>query len=81
MPCHDDTRRGPFKGYQCFLELHNEQRFGLAKVDCGLIKKDKKDWIQPTPVEIESNSRHIEKIQRKIPYGLRRQVSTIEDSI
>ena len=80
MPCHDNPRWGNFKGRQCFTELHNVARFGLAKCDCGLINKDKNDWRPPTEAEKQENARHVEEIQRKRHYALRIRVPTVEES-
>jgi hypothetical protein len=81
MPCHDDPKKGDFKGYQCFTELHNDVRFGLAITDCAILKKKKDMWMEPTEEQKEANSRHINNTQCKLPYNLRRQVPTVEDSI
>jgi hypothetical protein len=81
MPCHDDPKKGEFKGYQCVTELHNDVRFGLAIKDSALLKTDKNTWTGPTEEQKEANSRHINNIQCKCPYNLRRQVPTVEDSI
>lgn len=80
IPCHDDPKKGVFKGYQCFTELHNDVRFGLAITDCALVNKSKETWTEPTEEEKEANSRHIKNIQRQLPYRLR-GVPAVEDSI
>ena len=80
LPCHDAPTRGSCKGYQCFTQLHNEQLFGLAIMDCKLINKDKKDWTPPTPQQKEENAKHIKEIQRKVAYNLRGR-ATVPDSI
>jgi DNA recombination-dependent growth factor C len=83
MPCHDDPKRGSCKGFQCFLELHNEATFGLARSDCALINKKKEDWVHPSKAVREENARHIEQIQRVVGYNLRRgqAARAVEDSI
>jgi hypothetical protein len=81
IPCHDGPKKGVFKGYQCFTELHNDVRLGLAITDCALVNKSKDTWTEPTEEEKEANSRHINNIQRKLPYRLRGRVPTVEDSL
>jgi hypothetical protein len=55
IPCHDDPKKGDCKGKQCFIHLHNDMRFRLGKLDCALVKKDKKNWEEPTEDEIREN--------------------------
>ena len=80
LAAHDNPQRGDNIGYECFLKLHNDQCFGLAVVDCKEFGVDNKQWTMPTADEEETNSRHIDDIQRKIRYGLRGRAPTIEDS-
>ena len=80
LPCHDAPTRGSCKGYQCFTQLHNEQLFGLAIMDCKLINKDKNDWTPPTPQQKEENAKHVKEIQRKVAYNLRGRAA-VPDSI
>ena len=77
LAAHDDPKRGKFIGRQCFTKLHSEACFGLAITDCALVDKEKEDWTEPTPQEKEANSKHIQEIQRKVPYGLRRRAQNV----
>jgi hypothetical protein len=80
LACHDNPTRGSSIGSECFTNLHNDQCFGLAFVDCKLLKTDQKTWTEPTSDDKEKNSRHIDDIQRKVPYGLRGRAA-VEESL
>jgi hypothetical protein len=75
MPCHDHPKKGDCKGKQCFIHLHNEMKFGLGRLDCALVKKDKKNWEEPTEDEIHENGHHIKERQRILPYNIRQRVT------
>jgi hypothetical protein len=75
MPCHDNPKKGDCKGKQCFIHLHSEMRFGLGRLDCALVKKDKKNWEEPTEDEIRENCHHIKERQRILPYNIHWRVT------
>jgi hypothetical protein len=80
LAAHDNPQRGEHIGNDCFTKLHNDHCFGLAVADCKLVKSDKDQWKMPTKNTQEKNARHIQNIQRKVPYGLRQRAPTVEDS-
>jgi hypothetical protein len=57
-------------GYDSFTKLHNDHCFGPAIIDCKLLKTDENKWKMPTSNDRQKNSRHIQEIQRVLPYGL-----------
>jgi hypothetical protein len=48
LACHDNPARGSNIGYECFTNLHNDQCFGLAFVECKLLKTNQQTWTEPT---------------------------------
>jgi hypothetical protein len=47
LACHDNPARGSSIGSECFTSLQNDQCFGLAFVDCKLLKTNQKTWTEP----------------------------------
>ena len=82
MWCHDRPRTGPCKGYDCFTKLHNDQQFGLARVDCELLKSQKREWCMPTTELVDENSQLIQKIKQSLSTTtVAERVPTVEDSL
>jgi hypothetical protein len=79
LAAHDNPQRGEHVGNDCFTKLHNDHCFGLAIIDCKLLKTDENKWKMPTSNN-RKNSCHIQEIQWVLPYGLHRRVPTVEDS-
>jgi hypothetical protein len=80
LAAHDNPQRGEHIGNDCFTKLHNDHCFGLAITDCKRLKTDESKWRMPTSNDREKNSRHIQEIQRVVPYALRRRAPTVEDT-
>jgi hypothetical protein len=70
LAAHDNPQQGEHVRYDCFTKLHNDHCFGLAIIDCKLLKTDENKWKMQTSNDREKNLRHIQEIQQVLLYGL-----------
>ena len=72
VPAHNNPKTGEHAGKQCFLHLHNDDYYGLARCDSKLLKgKSKKDWTPPSANDVKKNKDHIDRLKKEHPYSLR----------
>ena len=64
---HFNAKRGPAKNLRCFIDYHNDSKFGLAKNDATrLLGQTKSHWTMPTSAEVKSNTQHIKHLNEKL---------------
>ena len=81
ISAHNNAKKGKYPGRNCFMYLHNDAYYGLGWEDQhalfgGKRQEIRKVWTPPTDEAIEKNARHIQSIQRSVPYRLRSNVAS-----
>ena len=86
VAAHTNHKKGKFQGRDCFMNLHSDVCYGLGwqdKYDLfgGKKKEVKANWTPPSEEEIKRHARHIQTIQKDVPYRLRTSFeSTLGDA-
>ena len=49
----------------CFMLYHNTGFFGLARQDCGIVRRRRRDWEFPSQEEMQLNSQQMRQIHKR----------------
>ena len=77
VAAHNNPKAGLHKGKNCFLHLHNDDCYGLAKCDSAVKGIPKRLWTEPSPEAVKLNQQYIEDIKKEHPYRLRNRHSGV----
>ena len=50
----------------CFINYHDNSKFGLCAADQPLVGKKRKDWKNPSVTNMKRNRKHISNLKKRI---------------